>query len=316
MRNHFNAKLFLSVAGLFLAAFAVASAGESVALANRLGAEIKTVYGMAPGHTPWKIASALADGKSESVSRERLRACSRIAIDLGDNVILQFFTSAYLDGADDIAIESRPVGRNGGESVPFLLYTAGGQTIPFSAGLPFHLLQGDFENGMSERLYAEWLNPLALADAVPDLYAVSIADTSWHILEPGGVFADDGKGGKVLRSLVLSAPFAGRNLETFIAEMSGANLEPLLLELGRNSIHAFSEQGMKVDDGAKLVEGMANADIHKRWDALSRFIASAKPEDFDEDEPAIRIVFASPAAVYEMLMDLSESVVLLNMERR
>ena len=297
---------------LCLGIFAPACVAKDIVLKNTFGLDVIAVYAAVRGHEPVRIAGPLADGMQVTVDSEPLRACSRLLLHVDDTTDLQFFTSGYLDSAKELVLEV--YSGEQGKLVPFprlLVTMEDGQTVAYPAGLSWSLMQGAMEQGLTEKTYAEWMHPLGLKKADSTLFAVSLAEVSWSVDPEGTVYTNT-----VLNRLVLRSSFTGSVFEDILAELRAGGTEPLLLSFAPDKATAFAPEGMQLEEKAVLSKGLETADAQARWEALLEKIKAMDLADFQKEKPRLRLVVASPAVTYELVLHMDEAEAVLRLTRR
>ncbi len=284
---------------------------------NTFTTAIAEVYGAAPGNAPWPLTGPMPGGKKAVMEDPSLRGCSRLIVKLSDTYALQFFTLSYLFDSETLTLELHRVKEGTAHDFPLLIVRKRGQEFPVPAGLPFHLLQGDMERDMMTKArWAEWMNPLDLKEATPEVATVSLADVSWDIAPGTADFAESAKGGQRLRAISLSAPVQGKTVSTLLGELESSGAQPLLFALEPGKALAFSKEALALDAKATPHKAMEREDPSERWEAFRQRFAELGEQGSSEGTTGLRLVFASESLIYDFKLSMGEPEAVLHMERR
>ena len=242
------------------------AAEEATIFSNRMGMnqKILSFKGTSPGNIPVELTGPLEYEQEVSVASTLLRSCNRSIVTL-DSGMLQFFTVMPLEGLASVTLRSMAPFKNlKNFQMPILHLKSEMGAFGIVSGLPFHLLYGDMDYGMTEERFAMWMNPLN-QERWESTFAVSFAEASWNVLPDSVVFSDQPDGRRLLTALSMKFPATDSVYLRIFRELRELSVSPHLVQGSGLTPLVFSPKALEETPGATQVEGLDGADFVTVW---------------------------------------------------
>lgn len=302
MRNHLkkNIPLLFFLGMLFASGPVLADSDREIWFYNNTELTLKQVFGTARGNKPWELAANLLPMQQVKLNPERMRICPRIIITWGENFVTQFYSDIPPGDASKLTL--RMVSLKEGEiKRPKMLCQFGRGVLILSGGVPYDHFRGEMEHGLTEERYQEFLDPGVVKNADLNVSAIALADTSWDILPQSLAYGTSPRGKVTITAFSIKTAFKGSTLMALFKELQYLRTEPLILDLNKKKLLAFSQEAAKQEPEATLAEGLDSDNAEARWQALEKQFTNLDIISEDKN-PVIRITLASIGVNYELLL--------------